>query len=395
MIKNILNLVKKIAFERIALCLVLAGILLCGAIVFFMTPKKSFSENENRVLASFPSISSEALLSGRFAKGIEAYVGDHFEARDSFVSLNTALQTAIGKRDIGGNYDEKPADGGVYLGKNGHLFEVLLEPQDHTFDKNATAIFDFAKRNGLPFTMLPIPSSAQEMPELLPADAPEFDQTQLLKELEKQAPTGCKVLNVFDTLRYKGTPDTDYYYKTDHHWNIYGAYRGYTVLAESMGLRPDPLSDYKLQKVSDSFYGTLYSKALPAGQVHDSILLPTSKVQQEITQQTGNSVHKGLFWIENLKQKDQYTVFLGGNHGLDLIRCQSAPKGNLLVIKDSFADSLLPFLAPHYSEIHVIDLRYFRGDIDEYIRKNKINRIAAIYSLKQLAEVDISASLTN
>ncbi|WP_242846032.1 hypothetical protein [Clostridium novyi] len=126
-----------------------------------------------------------------------------------------------------------------------------------------------------------------------------------------------------------------------------------------------------------------------------------------------------LYEIENLKKKDKYSVFLGGNHDLVVIntylkdenenkkqyivkknskrnkkkrnikKVKNAKKvkytkaketKKLLIIKDSYAHSLVPFLTNHYDEIHMVDLRYFNDNIDEYIKKNNIKNILIMYN---------------
>ena len=57
----------------------------------------------------------------------------------------------------------------------------------------------------------------------------------------------------------------------------------------------------------------------------------------------------------------------------------SAPK--LLIVRDSYADSLVPFLTPHFSEIHLVDLRYYKGSISGYIEDNGIDAALVLYSV--------------
>lgn len=52
----------------------------------------------------------------------------------------------------------------------------------------------------------------------------------------------------------------------------------------------------------------------------------------------------------------------------------------LLVIKDSYAHSVLPFLALHVPEIHVIDLRYYNGNISEYMTANEISDVLMLFN---------------
>ena len=76
----------------------------------------------------------------------------------------------------------------------------------------------------------------------------------------------------------------------------------------------------------------------------------------------------GLYDEEKLSSHDQYSLFLGGNCGLlqiDLGEADTRP--TLLVIKDSFANSLLPFLARHY-RITAVDPRYYTGKLQPLLQ---------------------------
>ena len=53
----------------------------------------------------------------------------------------------------------------------------------------------------------------------------------------------------------------------------------------------------------------------------------------------------------------------------------------LLIIRDSYADSLVPFLTPHFSEIHLLDLRYYKLSLADYIAQNGIDQALVLYSV--------------
>ena len=87
-----------------------------------------------------------------------------------------------------------------------------------------------------------------------------------------------------------------------------------------------------------------------------------------------------LYVEEKLAVKDKYSMFLGGNQPLCVIRNENADGGRLLVIRDSYSDSLAPFLALNYSEVHLFDLRYNRTPISAYAAENGIDEVLVLYS---------------
>ncbi|MBW7571563.1 DHHW family protein [Caproiciproducens faecalis] len=390
---NIKENIKKCELESVAVTVVLFVTILVGSLYLIFAPKQDFSEDENRVLESAPKVSLTSLADGSFMDSIDSYVGDHFMLRKASIALNTRIQLFMGKRDLGSNYSRTPAEGGVYFGKDGHLYEVLLPNRTDIFARNVAAMQLFAEKTSLPFYFMPVPSGAQEQQDRLPFSAPSHDQHEELESIQAVAGQNTKVIDVFDTL--SDSTGNDYYYKTDHHWNTYGAYKGYEALVKAMGITPTPQDDFEFEEASDSFLGTLYSKAILNTQPSDVLYLPVYKKASSVTQQTGKQQSDSLFWKEYLEKKDKYSVFLGGNHSVDVVRNPAVTNGKkLLIIKDSYANSMVPFLATNFQEIHIIDLRYYTQNIYDYIRQNKITDTTAIYSIKQLCEVLVANKLS-
>jgi hypothetical protein len=365
---------------------------LAGAGWLAFGPKQDFSAEENRVLETAPRFSPDAVLDGSFMQSAENFAGDQFPLRTRLVSLSTSIQLLFGKRDLASDYSKAPAEGGVYFGKNGHLYEVLLPDRTGTFRKNSDALKGFSKKTGISLYLLPVPSGSQEQPANLPDHAPNHNQREELEALRSGAGAGTKVVDVFDVLSLEKT-GRDFYFRTDHHWNTDGAYEGYRALMGAMGVPCTPQSAFGYRAVSEPFYGTLYSKAIFPGQRADAMRLPFSKKSAPITQQTGAAIRRGIYWEEYLTQKDKYSVYLGGNPPVTVVRNPSAKDGKLLILKDSFANSMVPYLSTNFSEIHLIDLRYYNQDIYKYIKQNGITKAAAVYSIKQLCDVSIANKL--
>lgn len=374
-----------------AAALLLAVSVLVGVVWFAVAPKQTFSENENRVLEPAPVPTADSIVSGDFMTSAENYVGDHFPLRNTFVSLYTTEQLLLGKRDLAANYSSTPAEGGVYYGKDGHIYEVLLPDRTGIFKENASALADFAKKSGVSLTVLPVPSGSQEQPENLPESAPNHDQRQEFEELKQAVGQEAAVVDLFDQLSLKS--GSDFYFKTDHHWNTDGAYVGYAALSGAMGFPCVKQSKFTYKTVPQPFYGTLYSKAVNTWQKPDSLVLPYANGKSSVTQVTGGKTHSGIYWEEYLSKKDKYSVYLGGNPAVTVVKNPDAKGGKLLLLKDSFANSMLPYLSQNFSEIHLIDLRYYSKDIYEYIKQNGIKKAAAVYSIKQLCDVSIANKL--
>ena len=92
--------------------------------------------------------------------------------------------------------------------------------------------------------------------------------------------------------------------------------------------------------------------------------------------------------MDNLEIKDKYTTYLDGNHPFIKITSNSSNKEKLLVIKDSYAHSLLPLLADNYSEIYVVDLRYYHQSVSELAKSLNISKVLFINNLEFLSTDD-------
>ena len=103
-----------------------------------------------------------------------------------------------------------------------------------------------------------------------------------------------------------------------------------------------------------------------------------------------------LYDTSKLKEKDKYAMFLGGNSGLIDIRTTADSTDRLLIVKDSYANSLMPFLMPYYREIFMVDPRYYYGDIHEIMENNKITSVLFLYNGNTFVEDNsISGVLEN
>lgn len=351
------------------------AVIFAGMLVPLCLPDRTFSPMENRNLAQAPVLTPKRLLSGDFAKDTESYLNEQFVGRDFLVRLNASLEYLLGLRERGG----------AYCAKDGSLLEktVLTQAQWANAQANAKAVGAFAERVDAPVDLALIPSAAGVYPQRLPLGAPSEDQRARIEELYALAGGG---LPVFDALLSHS--DDPLYYRTDHHLTSLGCYDVYECLLPLMDAgAPVALNAYTPFMLSDSFYGTLFSKAPRFGLKPDTIsaYVPEEGVSVWINN-GAQTIEGSLYDMDKLTVKDQYAVFLGGNQPLIVVKNESAPDRNLLIIRDSYADSITPFLSVHFREIHLLDTRYYRQSIAAYIREHKIDRVLVMMSLSSFAQ---------
>lgn len=357
-------------FLTILFSLFIGGILV-GSL---LAPDQEFSELENRYLQTPPKLSLENLESGKFMEDAEDYVNDHVIGRDFWVALKAWSERLSGKQE----------NNGVYFGKEDTLLNRLDEPDYDTLMTSAGYVNDLVYNLNVPVYFGIIPSSTEIWSDRLPAGAPTADEKTIIDDLYDTVQTFT--IDMYSALEEH--KDEEIYYRTDHHWTSLGAYYGYTGLATALGYTPVPLNDYTETVRSTAFYGTVFSSSGVRWVRPDTIstYVPDDgiTVASHTYDNKGNPVEepRQLYDTSFLSVKDKYSMFLGGNQPLGVVKNANNPDGpRLLIIRDSYADSLVPFLTPHFSEIHLLDLRYYKLSIADYIAQNGIDQALVLYSV--------------
>ncbi len=354
-------------------------ILGAGLLSYVIIEDRGFSENENRYLSERPSFSLENFVSGKFTEDVEKYADDQMVLRDQLIEIKTSIMTGLGARDING----------VYIGKDDYLIEKILDKDfnQEQLDRNLASVSKFieANRDKDPAVMV-VPTSGLILRDKLPKHAGIYDQNKALDQIGKEL--GQDVF--IDTRQsLKENKDQYIYYKTDHHWTSLGAFYGYKDLMESKGLTRN-IDSYTRENIAGDFKGSLYSKILNRNSVEDSleIFRPGEEVAYKVSYEFNKTEGDSVYNMEKLKEKDKYQVFLGGNHSELKIETENKNSKNLLILKDSYANSLIPFLVNDYEKINVLDLRYFNGDLREYMEENQISEILILYNIINFSKDD-------
>ncbi len=346
-------------------------IFLCFIGLFFVLnlilPDKEFSQQENRMLQTAPKFSFEDLFEGKFTTDFEDYITDQFAFRDSWTALKARCELLIGK----------DSNKGIYLCEDETLIETFESPNFGEIENNLEAISMLADSRDVPVYFGLIPSSAEIWAERLPAGAPNDSQKELIDRA--YAAVSAETVDFYSAISAHAAEPI--YYRTDHHWTTLGAYYGYTALAEAMGFEPRPLSDYKETVVSDSFLGTTYSSSGFGWVRPESISTYVEQGEASITNYPSGQPVEGSLYVESfLEVKDKYSYFYGGN--TPLLTVETGNEGpSLLIVRDSYMDSMSPYLFEHFSEIHIVDLRHYKTSLAAYIDANGIDNILVCYSV--------------
>lgn len=350
-----------------------------------IAPDVSFSKEENRILTQRPDLTWDGITSKKFMENIESYTSDQFIGRDFWVNVKVHSDMLLGKREFNG----------VYLGKKKYLMQKQSEPDEKNVAKNLKAINKYAKKNSdVNVNVMLVPNAAYILEDYMPAGAPVKDQGQQLKQIKGQLSDDINCIDISASLKEHASEGI--YYKTDHHWTTKGAYLGFQAAAEDLGIS-DPITSYDIYQVTNTFSGTLASTSGYHG-VEDTIEVyapKKSKVQYLVTDSDNNEKSTSVYRREALKEKDQYQVFFGGNHGMVEIKTTAENNSKLLVVKDSYANCFVPFLIPYYSEIIMIDPRYYYENTQNLTENKGITDVLFLYNMDTfLTDRSIADALT-
>lgn len=359
-------------------------ITLWGGLVLWnlLTPVKVFSQNENRYLAELPDFTFQDFVSGSYMQDMELYISDQFLLRDQWIGIKVALERALQKKEIHS----------VFFAENHFLIEQHKEQdvEASLAEKNQEALRAFVDRYSRilgedRIKVMLVPTASEILRDKLPlfSESILYDQSAYVDELKEKL--GEEVLlDLRETL--SAHQDEYIYYRTDHHWTSLGAYYAYVQWAASLGLQPYGETEFQINQVTDAFYGTLHSKVNTRVKADEIYLYQLKKpVDYWITYDMETS-GTSLYDDSKLKGKDKYAVFMGGNHALVEVETKNNTGRNLLVVKDSFAHSFVPFAVNHYDNTYMVDLRYYNGDLDAMMTDKGITDVLVLYNVMGFAK---------
>ncbi len=379
------------------LCMAVVVVLL--DILFIAIPDRTSSETENRNLQQMPGLSWNTFTSGRFESQFDDYVADQFPFRDTWIGVETTVARLAGKTE----------SNNIFLGSDGYLIQKFEEPTESEYQEKLAGFTSISSSHtDLNIYALIAPTAVSVLSYRLPANAKgqvAGDEDLFIDRLMSDLETaGIKTVDVRSVLRELDSDGTQVYYRTDHHWTTDAAYAAYKTFVSIAGIEESDIT-YDRLLVTDSFRGTLTASSGFRTSETDSIYVYLPKESEE-NQSEENSesedasgskavdytvlnVDSGektatFYDISYLETRDKYAMFLGGNHAELKIQTTSQSEKKLLVMKDSYANCFIPFLAQNYRTIIVVDPRYYLGDIDQLISDEGITDILFLYNAETL-----------
>lgn len=366
----------------------------CSAFVIFHSPRIT-SEKENRTLAQFPELSFSSIADGSFMDGFEAYAADQFRWRDGAVTIKANIERLIGKKD----------NNGIYFAKDKYLIQRSDAFSEAVLNPNMESVANMSALEEYNITVASVPTAFEILKDKLPK-AVYDDRIKRVQDYIYTSLDGWA--SVCDTTEQLNNHKDEYiYYRNDHHQTSLGSYYVYEALGYYLGYEPYSLEDFNREVLTDSFLGTTWSKAsisFAKPDIIEKFTLKNADIQATVEYPPENKSYDSIYQTDYLNAKDKYSVFLGGNHALTVIRSNSGTGRKLAIFKDSYAHSIAPFLANHFDEIHLIDLRYYNDDMYKYMGQNGITDVLLLYetdsflsdaNIKKLGDIALTTDYFN
>lgn len=174
------------------------------------------------------------------------------------------------------------------------------------------------------------------------------------------------------------------YFKSDHHWTQRGAYYAYKAFVESAGLEATPVDGFDIEILTEDYSGSMYeyTKDERVKSFKDTIeaFMTKKNLTMTVTDRSGatNTYSEAIMtWSET------YSAFLCGDNPYTVINVPENPQDrNILVLKDSYGNAMVPFLAENYGNIIVVDTRYTSMNVCEMLADYDLTDILFINNLE-------------
>ncbi len=392
-----------------------AAFLFAFAIAFVLTPDTNFSEEENRSLRTFPKFTWERLLDGSFSSDINEYFADQFPARDSLVGIKGVTETLLLKGE----------NNGVLLGDDGQLAVRLFDAyksrlertpdMDYYYTDNVSVAVDalntFAKSSAVPVTTM-FPPRTVDVASSAFGYPPEISDALETQLAESVVPEAGYLADLRTQMESRYAAGEYVYFRTDHHWTTYGAYIAYVCLMLDWDMKDDiiPPESFTVETV-ENFYGTTWSRAGYKFVKPDTLEIwspgnedeftTTCYAEKQIKGEDGKptkikeatKTFSGWLNRDYLAKKDKYAAFLDGTHNEQTVfKNGGTDRPRLLIAKDSFANTMVPFLAQHF-DLVIVNLAGRMTDLTSYVEEYGCDRVLIVWNRANLIENNILAAI--
>jgi len=336
-------------------------------IAFFIYPKQTKSETENRYLAPFPEIRISSLKD--LPSDLEKYYNDHFPFRESFMELFSRTELALGKIKVRDLYIS-----GDYI----LPIEYLYTEKDIALSAGKTnELMSFIQACGKKAAYVALPYKTYVYNYMLPSYLQTDYSEQNYINFTKNLKPSIKSCDAFQAYKNDSIEDTKtYFFKSDFHWNAKGAGEAFLYmidwLFEEELINESKPENLKLEYtyIDDNYVGDLnrrYSfifptrESIPVFKANDSVIRYYSSYSSQ-----DYSFDKASIQGEALPEGQTYDSVYTKNLGYyKMVNDNSLLDTKVLVIKDSMQNPMTDMFAYVFNTSEIVDIRGLK-DISLY-----------------------------
>ncbi len=347
---------------------IISAVVLFLAAAFFVLPKDNFSENENRSLADFPMLDFDEILSGEDMSDISAYITDHFPFREAFVKNKTEFEIKILKSKY---------INGIFIGSDGYYIEDYVKPENT--DKIVENLNEFQDSINVKADFMLVPTQVSIYKDKLPKYSSPLSQLKTIDEYYSKSNMNC--INVYDTLM--NNKEEQLFYKLDHHWNMDGAYYAYVEYCREKGFEPVSRNEYSVEIIND-FKGTIFSK-INYDSFSEGEELKLYNKAFNLSVSYDGEMSNSIYNMEYADKKDKYSLFLNNiNSFIEITNNDFNGERSIAIAKDSYANSMIPFLVNHYKKIYIFDTRSYTDAVSDFVNENNVDDVLILYNVNTI-----------
>lgn len=224
------------------------------------------------------------------------------------------------------------------------------------------------------------------------------NQKESLDKIYGYLAPSVKPVNIYDTLMQHR--DKKIYFRTDHHWTALGAYYAYREYCAAAGLTPTELSAHQGVEFT-GFRGSFYEDSGEAEQLNDpeSVMAyyPVGDVDMVFTDINGNEYEWPVIKdVTDYASSMKYNTFAAGDQPFTVLTNNSLSDGSVgIVVKESFGNAMVPFLADNYQTLYVIDYRYWGGDFKSFVQESGADQVLFINNISMTRSDYLIGKLSN
>ncbi|MGE7664337.1 DHHW family protein [Ureibacillus composti] len=370
---KILNFLLPIAF---------IGVLVTGLVLHFTTEDREISEMENRTLqmGDFKP-TFQNVVSGEYVKKVESYITDQFPYRDDWMKSFVKSQIALGESFIKNRYYVDSTTGWIVA----KPFPVIEDKTIELFANEFAEIQQGLAKNDIPMAYFTFPAKAtyilEPSPDFMPEDGGVESNNRLHKVLTEKGIDNAKIMDSIP----EDVEVHDMYFKTDHHWKMYGAYQGYLALMENINERigeniePIPYDETNNVCLPNAFSGSWNKVLYMTVQSDDHVCYNYPESFETQFQVYKGDVIAGKeplsfsdIYGQAKKADDEELVSYASGYSADYAMLNILNKNydsdkHIVVVKDSYFNAIQFHVASHFKQLTVLDLRYLKGNATDII----------------------------